>query len=56
MTKKVSDLFVNNKVSMLCKDTYPIVRDIKDKIIWIPDIACDLEENINDFLYLSWRN
>ena len=55
MTKKVSDLFINNKVSILNKDTYPVIRDITDRIIWIPDIAQDLDESINDCLYLSWR-
>ena len=36
--KKVSDIFINEKVSRTERDTYPIVVDNKNKIIWLPGL------------------
>lgn len=37
-SKKIKDIFIDNKVPLLKRDTWPIVVDSTDKIIWIPGI------------------
>ncbi len=37
-TKKVSDIFIDKKVPKEKRETYPILVDAKDKIIWIPNL------------------
>ena len=36
--KKVSDIFINAKIPLNKRDSWPIVVDSEDKIIWIPKI------------------
>ncbi len=38
VSKKVSDIFINSKVSRYKRDDYPVVVDSSGKIIWIPKI------------------
>ena len=33
--KKLSDLFIDNKISNFNKKIYPIIRDEKNNILWI---------------------
>lgn len=37
-TKSVSDIFTNSKVPLLKRDTYPILVDSKDQVLWIPGL------------------
>ena len=37
-TKKVSDIFIDSKISKELRDSYPIVTDDNGEIIWIPGI------------------
>lgn len=37
-TKKVNDIFIDNKISSKLRDIYPIVTDSTDKILWIPGL------------------
>ncbi len=37
-TKKVSDILINSKVALNKRDTWPIVVDDENKIIWIPKV------------------
>lgn len=37
-TKKVSDIFIDKKVPKEKRETYPILVDAKDQIIWIPNL------------------
>ena len=37
-TKKVSDIFINEKVPKYERESYPLVVDSNDKIIWIPNL------------------
>lgn len=37
-TKKVSDIFIDKKVSKEKRETYPILVDANDQIIWIPNL------------------
>ena len=36
--KKINDIFINEKVSRTDRDTYPIVVDSKNQIIWLPGL------------------
>lgn len=37
-TRKISDIFIDKKVPKEKRETYPILVDAKDKIIWIPNL------------------
>ncbi|MDD2504849.1 MAG: tRNA lysidine(34) synthetase TilS [Bacilli bacterium] len=37
-TKKVNDIFIDNKVSTKERDIYPIITDSTDQILWIPGL------------------
>lgn len=37
-TKKVSDIFTNSKIPKYLRNTYPIVVDSNDNVLWIPGI------------------
>ena len=37
-TKKVKDIFIDKKISLLERDTWPIVVDSSGKVVWIPGI------------------
>jgi len=47
ISKKVSDVFINNKISAFRKIHYPIIRDIKEEIIWIPGLESKIFNNKN---------
>ena len=54
---KVSDIFINNKLSLFHKKNYPILKH-NDNIIWIPNLYCSKIENIDKFksyLILRWN-
>ena len=54
-TKKVSDILIDSKLPLNKRDTYPIVVDSSDKIIWIPKIKKSkyngLKEDNCDIIY-----
>ena len=37
-TKKIKDIFIDSKIDKELRDSWPIVVDSKDKIIWIPGV------------------
>jgi tRNA(Ile)-lysidine synthase len=37
-TKKINDIFVDNKVGKLKRDRYPIVTDANNNILWVPGL------------------
>ena len=37
-TKKVKDIFIEKKIPLDKRDTWPIVVDSMDKIVWIPKL------------------
>ena len=47
-TKKVSDILIDSKVPLNKRDTYPIVVDSSDKIIWIPKIKKSKYNGLKD--------
>ena len=54
ITKKISDIFINNKVSLIDKRYYPIVRDSNNKIIWVPNLESNLIDNYETSKKIYW--
>ena len=52
-TKKVSDIFINNKMSYYDKKNYPIIRDSNNHIIWIPNLEFE-KFNTNNTTNIYW--
>ncbi len=57
---KLSDLFINHKLSRLEKLKQPVVVDIEDKILWLPGIAHSLPagggmQKKGDIIKLTWQ-
>tara|TARA_A100001037_G_C14978823_1_gene557110 strand:- start:459 stop:968 length:510 start_codon:yes stop_codon:yes gene_type:complete len=57
LTLKVSDIFINNKLSFFDKSNYPIVK-YKNNIIWIPNLFHGkIKVSAKDkFLILKWNS
>ena len=55
-SKKISDLFINNKISNYHKQYYPIIRDCNHNILWIPNIAKKSCYSNSDNIYIKWKN
>ena len=55
-TKKVKDIFINEKVPASKRDTYPIVVDSKDNIIWIPGLKkSEFDKNKEEFYDIIYK-
>ena len=55
-TLKVSDVFINNKLSFFEKHNYPIVK-ISNKIIWIPEFFSKKSYSKNGpYIVLKWNS
>ena len=53
---KVSDIYINNKLSIFEKKYYPIIK-FKNKIIWIPGMFIGIVKpkvNKDDNILLNW--
>jgi len=37
-SKKVKDIFINSKIKLNDRDSWPIVLDSKNRIVWIPGV------------------
>ena len=37
-TKKIKDIFIDEKIPIPLRDTWPIVCDAKGKIVWLPGL------------------
>ena len=37
-TKKIKDIFIDSKVPRTKRDSYPLLVDANDNILWIPNI------------------
>ncbi len=37
-TKKINDIFINEKISLIDRDLWPIVLDSNDNIVWLPGL------------------
>ncbi|MBC8311273.1 MAG: tRNA lysidine(34) synthetase TilS [Candidatus Marinimicrobia bacterium] len=55
-TRKVSDLFINNKLNYIQKRIQPIVTDINDTILWIPGLDHASIESVQQFDRYSWES
>lgn len=49
--KSISDIFINEKVNLQERDSYPIVTDSKGEIIWLPGIKKSSFDNKNTGKY-----
>ena len=47
-TKKVSDILINSKIPQIERDSWPIVVDSNDRIIWIPKIKKSKYNRLKD--------
>ena len=55
MHQKISDIFINNKISNYNKKFYPIIRDSLDNILWIPNILDKFSYSNRNILYAEWN-
>ena len=56
--KKIKDIFIDEKIPKEERDTYPIVVDNNDNILWIPGIKKSKFDKSNDENYdiILWYN
>ena len=54
-SKKISDLFINNKISNYDKKYYPIIRNSKNQIVWVPNLFNKYNKKYKDSIYISWK-
>lgn len=48
-SKKLKDIFINEKIELSKRDTWPIVVDNKDTILWIPGVKkSNFDKNIDE--------
>ena len=52
-SKKVSDIFINQKFSYYNKKNYPIIRNNKNQIIWIPNLEFEKFKS-NEMRNIYW--
>ncbi len=57
-SKKIKDIFIDEKIPKEERDTYPIVVDNNDNILWIPGIKKSKFDKSNDEIYdiILWYN
>ena len=54
--RKVSDLFIDNKLNYIQKQIQPIVTDLNDTILWIPGLAHASINSAHKFKKYSWES
>ncbi|PAC67378.1 hypothetical protein CGS27_27810, partial [Enterobacter cloacae] len=58
-SKKVKDIFIDKKVPLAERDSWPIVTDSDHQIIWIPGLKKSVFEEIDmtnsDLIVLQYR-
>ena len=48
-TKKIKDIFIDNKIDLITRDMYPIVTDSNNIIIWVPGLKKSIfDKEINE--------
>ncbi|MDB4859869.1 tRNA lysidine(34) synthetase TilS, partial [Candidatus Marinimicrobia bacterium] len=52
-TKKISDLFIDNKIPNYDKLYYPIIRNRKGRVICVPDLATEYNQDFKKSESLS---
>ena len=50
-TKKVKDIYIDCKIPLRCRDSWPIVIDSTGKIVWIPGIKKSIFDKNKDDNY-----
>jgi tRNA(Ile)-lysidine synthase len=58
-TKKIKDIFIDSKVPMNERDTWPVVEDGKGQVIWLPGLKKasneGMESNNNQYILLTFK-
>ena len=55
-TKKINKIFIDEKVPMSKRDTYPIVTDSNGTILWIPGLKkSKFDKNIDEFYDIIYK-
>lgn len=55
-TKKIKDIFINEKVPKTRRDTYPIIVDNNDTILWLPGLKkSKFDKNKNEFYDIIYK-
>ncbi len=52
-TKKISDIFIDNKISNYDKSYYPILRNNNGEVICVPNLATKHYERFNKHEFVS---
>ena len=50
-SKKVKDIYINSKIPIRLRDSWPIVTDSTGKIVWIPGIKKSIFDKNKDDNY-----
>lgn len=54
--KKVKDIFINEKIPLDKRDTWPILVDNKDTILWIPGVKkSKFDKNVNELYDIIYK-
>lgn len=55
-TKKVKDIFINEKIGLEKRNTWPIVVDKNDTILWIPGVKkSNFDKNIEEYYDIIYK-
>ncbi len=55
-TKKVKDIFINEKIPMEKRDTWPVVIDANDNILWLPGLKkSNFDKNKDEFYDIIYK-
>ena len=55
-SKKLKDIFINEKISLSKRDNWPIVVDNKNRILWIPGVKkSNFDKNIDEFYDIIYK-
>ena len=50
-TKNIKDIFINEKIDLEERKTWPIVVDAKNKVVWIPGLKKTKLDNPKEEMY-----
>ena len=50
-TKKISKIFIDEKINPNLRDNYPILVDAKDTILWLPGLRKSKFDNEKNKIY-----
>ena len=55
-SKKLKDIFINEKISISKRDNWPIVVDNRNRILWIPGVKkSNFDKNVDEFYDIIYK-